>query len=111
MIERAPKLFLQIVQNRIKLFSIELEEETIRVKREIALVIVGSILGMTGLIGICLLIVYLVPDEARVLVASIIVATFIIASLVILIIARRFAREHTPLEATLATLNKDIYDV
>lgn len=110
MIARAPKLFLQILQNRLKLFSVEMQEEKIRVKRQIALVVVGAMLGVTGLIGLGILIVFLVPTAIRVLVASIIVAVFIVAALVSLLVAWGLSHEHTPLEATLSTLDKDIYD-
>ena len=110
MIERAPKLFLQILQNRLKLISLELQEEELRLKRQIVLASVGSTLGFTGLIGLGILIVYLVPTAHRVLVASIIVAVFIVAAIVLLVVARGIARRHTPFESTLATLDKDIYN-
>ena len=109
MIERAPKLFLQILQNRLELLSLELQEERVRVKRLVALAAVGAMLGVTGLIGLGILIVYHVPTADRVLVASIIVAVFIVAALVSLVVARRLARRQKPFEATLATLKKDIY--
>jgi uncharacterized membrane protein YqjE len=109
MIERVPKLFLQIVKNRLELLSLELQEEKLRVKQQIALAVVGALLGVTGLIGLGILIVYLVPTEGRVLAASIIVAVFIAAAAVLLVVAQRLSRQHTPFEATLAMLDKDIY--
>jgi uncharacterized membrane protein YqjE len=109
MFERAPKLFLQIVQNRLELFSLELQEEKVRAKRQITLTTVGALLGVTGLIGLGILIVFLVPTAYRVLTASIIVAVFIAAAVVLLVVAWGFSRRHTPFEATLATLDKDIY--
>ncbi|MDA3900210.1 MAG: phage holin family protein [Spirochaetes bacterium] len=109
MIERVPKLFLQILQNRLQLISLELQEEKIRFKRQMALSVVGAILGVTGLIGLGILIIYLVPTADRVLVASIIIAIFIITSVVLLVVVQGLSRRHTPFEATLATLDKDIY--
>ena len=109
MIVRAPKLFLQILQNRLELLSLELQEEKARFKRQLVLVGVGSMFGYTGLIGLGGLIVFLVPPADRVLVASIIVAVFIIAAVVLLVVARGLNRRHTPFEETLATLDKDIY--
>lgn len=109
MIERAPKLLLQIVQNRIELFSLELQEEKLRLKLQIVAAGVGAILGVTGLIGLGILIVYLVPAPDRVLVASLVVAVFIVAAVVLLLVARGLSRRHTPFEATLATLDKDTY--
>ena len=109
MIERAPKLFLQILQNRLELLSLELQEEKVRVKRQIALAVVGAILGVTGLIGLGLLIMYLVPTAHRVLVGSIVVAAFIVAATVSMVVARGLSRRHTPFEGTLATFHKDIY--
>ncbi|MGM0541187.1 MAG: phage holin family protein [Pseudomonadota bacterium] len=109
MIERAPKLFLQILKNRLELLSLELQEERIRVKQQITFAVVGALLGVTSLIGLGILIVYLVPIADRVLAASIIVAVFIAAAVALLLVARRLSRQHTPFEATLATLDKDIY--
>ena len=108
MIERLPKLFLQILQNRLELLSLELQEEKIRVKQQIALVAVGVLLGVTGLIGLGILMVYLAPTADRVLIGSITVAVLIAAAVVLLVIARRLARRHTPFKATLAMLDKDI---
>ena len=109
MIERAPKLFLQILHNRLELLSLELQEEKVRLKRQIVLAGVGSMFGFTGFIGLGILIVFLVPTAHRALVASIIVAVFIIAAVVLLVVARGLNRRHTPFEETLATLDKDIY--
>lgn len=109
MIERAPKLFLQILKNRLELFSLELKEERIRVKQQILLVTLGVLLGVAGLIGLGLLLVYILPVADRALVASIIIALFIIAAFVMLFVARSLSNRHTPFEATLATLDKDIY--
>ncbi len=109
MIERAPKLFLQILKNRLELFSLELQEEKLRVNQQIALAVVGALLGVISLIGLGILIVYLVPTEIRVLAASIIIAVFIAAAAVLLVVAQRLSRQHTPFEATLAMLDKDIY--
>ncbi|MDR9497748.1 MAG: phage holin family protein [Hydrogenovibrio sp.] len=108
MIERVPKLFLQILQNRFELLSLELQEERIRVQQQIALVTVGALLGVTSLIGLGILIVFLIPPADRVLAACIIIALYLFAAVVSLIIARRLTRQHTPFEATLATLDKDI---
>lgn len=108
MIERVPKLFLQIFQNRLKLLSLELQEEKLRVKQQIVLAAVGSMLGFSGLLGLGILIVYMVPTADRVLVASIIVAVCITAAIMLLVIARGLALRHTPFEATLATLDKDV---
>lgn len=109
MIERVPKLFLQILKNRLELFSLELKEERIRVKQQIMLVTLGVLLGVAGLIGLGILLVYVMPVADRVLVASIIIALFIIAALVVLLVARSLSNRHTPFEETLATLDKDIY--
>ncbi len=109
MIERAPKLFLQILKNRLELFSLELQEEKVRFKRQIVFAVVGSVVGVTGLIGLGILTIFLVPTADRVLVASIIVALFILAAVVLLVVARGLSRRHTPFEATLATFDKDIY--
>ena len=108
MIERAPKLFLQILHNRIELLSLELQEEKVRLKRQIVLAGVGSMFGFTGFIGLGILIASIVPAAGRVLAGSIIVALFIIAAVVLLIVARGLSRQHTPFEATLATLDKDV---
>lgn len=110
MIERVPKLFLQILKNRLELLSLELQEERIRVKQQIVLVTLGVLLAVTSLIGLAILIVYLVPIADRVLVAFIIIALLIAAAVVLLLVARRLSRRHTPFEATLATLNRDIYE-
>jgi len=110
MIERVPKLFLQIIQNRIDLFSLELQEEKMRLKLQIVLAVVGATLGVSGLIGLGILVTYIVPSADRVLVASIIVAVFIVAAIVLLLVARGISRRHKPFEATLATLDKDIYE-
>lgn len=109
MIERVPKLFLQILKNRLELFSLELKEERIRVKQQIMLVTLGVLLGVAGLIGLGILLVYVMPVADRALVASIIIALFIIAALVVLLVARSLSNRHTPFEETLATLDKDIY--
>lgn len=108
MIERAPILFLQILKNRLELLSLELQEEKIRLRRQIVLAAVGAMLGVTGLIGLGILIVYVVPSPDRILAASVVVAVFIVAAVAILLIARAFSRRHTPFEATLATFDKDI---
>jgi uncharacterized membrane protein YqjE len=108
MIERAPKLFLQILQNRFELLILELQEEKIRVARQIVLVIVGALLGVTGLIGLGMLIVYLTPPAYRVLAASLIVAAFIAAAVGSFVGVQRLACRHKPFEATLSALNKDI---
>lgn len=97
------------MQNRIELLSLELQEERIRVKRQIALGTAGAMLGVTGLIGLGILIVYLMPAEERVFVATIVVALFIVTAIVLLLVAKALADRHTPFEATLATLNKDMY--
>lgn len=109
MIERVPKLFLQILQNRLELFSLELQEEKLRVKRQIVAATVGAMLGVTGLIGLGILAIYLVSPPDRVLVASLVVGVFIVLAVVLLLVARGLSRRHTPFEATLATLDKDIY--
>ena len=109
MIERAPKLLLQIVKNRLELLSLELREEKTRVKRQMAFAAVGVILGVTGLVGLGILITYLVPIADRILVASIVVAVFLTAAIVLLLVARVLASRHTPFEATIAALDKDIY--
>jgi len=108
MIERAPKLFLQILQNRLELLIVELQEEKIRVARQIVLAIVGALLGVTGLIGLGILIVYRVPPAYRVLAASLIVTAFIAAAVGSFIVLRRLSCRHRPFEATLSALNKDI---
>lgn len=109
MIERAPKLFLQILKNRLELFSLELQEEKLRVNQQITLAVVGALLGVISLIALGILIVYLVPTEVRVLAAAITVAVFMAAAAVLLVVAQRLSRRHTPFEATLAMLDKDIY--
>jgi uncharacterized membrane protein YqjE len=110
MIERVPKLLLQIVQNRLDLFSLELQEEKIRLKQQIVLAVMGATLGVAGIIGLGILITYIVPSADRVLVASIVVGVFIVAALVMLLVARGISRRHKAFEATLATLDKDIYE-
>jgi uncharacterized membrane protein YqjE len=110
MIERVPKLLLQIVQNRLDLFSLELQEEKIRLKQQIVLAVMGATLGVAGIIGLGILITYIVPSADRVLVASIVVGVFIVAALVLLLVARGISRRHKAFEATLATLDKDIYE-
>ena len=109
MIERAPKLLLQIVKNRLELLSLELQEEKVRVTRQIALAVAGAMLGVSGLIGLGILVAFLVPIPDRVLAGSIIVAVLVTAAIVLLIVARGISRRHTPFEATLATFDKDIY--
>lgn len=109
MIERVPKLFLQILKNRLELLSLELQEEKVRVKQQIALATVGGLLGVTALIGLGILIISLVPTADRILVASIIIAVFMAVSVVLLLVARGLTRRHTPFEATLSMLDKDIY--
>jgi uncharacterized membrane protein YqjE len=109
MIERIPKLFLQILHNRLELFTLELQEEKIRLHQSIVLTILGAFLGFTGIAGLGILIIWLVPPESRVLTASIVIAVFLITSLSLLAIARRRTRRHSPFESTLAMLDKDIY--
>lgn len=110
MIERAPRLLLQILQNRLELFALELQEEKIRMKQQILFAVLGAALSFIGLAGLGILLVYLVPPAERVLVSFIITAVFIVAGFLLLFVARQLSRRHTPFEATLAMLNKDIYD-
>lgn len=109
MIEQIPKLFLQILENRLQLLSLELREEKVRVKQQITLNIVGATLGVSGLLGLAILLIYLMPNASRVLVAAIIIAIFIITGVVLLLVTRGLSRQHKPFEATLAALDKDIY--
>jgi uncharacterized membrane protein YqjE len=110
MIEKVPKLFLQMIRNRLELFSLELQEEKLFLGRQLMLTLIGVVLGLMGLFALSILIVFIVPYEHRIVVASVFVGMYLITAAVALIIATRLAKRHTPFESTLAALNKDIYN-
>lgn len=111
MIERIPKLLLQILQNRFELVSLEMQEEKVRLTRLIVLLLWAATLGLTAVLGLGVLIVWLVPDGARLWTAAGLIAAMLACSAMIALVARRQSRRHRPFEATVSTLQRDIQDL
>lgn len=108
MIERIPELLLQIVQNRFELLSLELQEEKVRAIRLFVMAGIATTLGLIGLLGLGVLIVWLLPPDSRTWGALVLIAVILIASLVLSLMAIRTSRRHTPFEMTISTLKRDV---
>lgn len=108
MLKTIPRLFLNLIKNRIHIFSLELQEEKIRVIQLLALVIIGSILGITAIIGLGVLLIFLIPEENRILVASLVFLSFLLISLGCFVWIGKLIQKHPPFESTLGLLNQDL---
>lgn len=110
MIERIPKLLLQILQNRFELLSLELQEEKIQFIRLFLMTAVATTFGLFGLLGLGILIVWLLPPENQTGGAIVLIAVILVVSLINALIVIRMARKHTPFEMTISTIRKDVQE-
>ncbi len=110
MIDRVPKLLLQILQNRFELLSLELQEEKIQFIQLFLMTAIATTFGLVGFLGLGILIVWLLPPDTRAGGAIALIAIILIVSVVHGLIVIRMARRHTPFETTIATLRKDVQE-
>jgi uncharacterized membrane protein YqjE len=110
MIDRIPKLLIQILQNRFELLSLELQEEKIRFIRLFLMTAIATTFGLVGFLGLGILIVWLLPPDNRMWGAIILIAVILLVSLVSALLVIRMARRHTPFETTIATLRRDVQE-
>jgi uncharacterized membrane protein YqjE len=108
MIERIPKLFLQILQNRFELLSLELQEEKVQFIRLFLMTAVATTFGLVGVLGLGALIVWLLPPDNRTAGAVALIAIILGVALISALIVIRMARNHTPFEMTISTIRKDV---
>jgi len=99
---------LATVEDRLELFSIDLQEEKFRLIQTFIWISVGVFTGMMAVMFASLTLVYLFWESARLAVLGGL-TTFYAVALVILIVAfRRFvARQPRPFAATLQEINED----
>ena len=109
MISKIPSLLIKIIENRLELFSLELNEEKVRFSQLVTLTIIASTCGLVAIIGATILIIWALPPENRLLGGIIIVGIYAVISVVMAIIGISLARKRKPFEGTLAVLDKDTY--
>jgi uncharacterized membrane protein YqjE len=99
---------LGTVQDRLKLFSLELQEEKFRLIRIFLWISAAVFTGMMMIAFGSLTIVYLFWESARIAALGGLTAVYAAALIWIIVSFRRFlARQPHPFDATLAELGKD----
>lgn len=108
LVERLPKLVLQIIENRFSMLSLELQEEKLRIVQLILIAIVASTLALLGIIGVSIFIVWVVPPGDRLWVALTILGVYLVGAVILAVTARTLLRKRKPFEYTIGIFKKDI---
>ncbi len=99
---------LEIIQNRIELFGVELQEERCRLAALIVITAVGLILGTVGALVLTAAVVLAAPQEWRVSVALVVGAAYLAgAALAFHRLHRRLKHSPPPFRETLGQIRKD----
>ena len=99
---------LGLLQNRIELFAIELEEQKLRLVRLIVLAAVVVFLGNTALLVVTAAVVVLAGSAARVPVLIVLSLLYIVGAVIAFFALRKEIRDTPPpFEGTIAELKKD----
>ena len=99
---------LASVQDRLKLFSLELQEEKFRLIQTFLWISAAVFTGMLALTFASLMLVYLFWESARVVVLGGLTALYAGALVAIIVAFRRFlARQPDPFAATLREIGED----
>ncbi len=99
---------LASVEDRVELFSVELQEEKFRLIQTVTWICVAVFAGMMAITFASLTLVYLFWESARLAVLGGLAAVYSGAFVVIIVAFRRFlARQPQPFAATLAEIRED----
>ena len=99
---------IALVQNRIELFSVELEEQKIRFVRLLALLAAAVFLANTAILTITITIVVVVGDKARVPVLIGLCVLYTGAALVAFLALRKEIKDGPPpFEGTVSEIKRD----
>ncbi len=99
---------LASVQDRLELFSIELQEEKLRLIRTFVWISVTVFLGMMAIMFASLTLVYLFWESARLAVLGGLAVLYAGALVVVIVMFRRYlARQPSPFAATLHEIGED----
>ena len=99
---------LASVEDRLELFSAELQEEKFRLIQTVIWICAAAFTGMMAVIFASLTLVYLFWDSARIAVLGGLTAVYAAALVAVVIAFRRFVRRQPrPFEGTLRELRED----
>jgi len=99
---------LASMEDRLELFSAELQEEKFRLIQTVIWICAAAFTGMMAIIFASLTLVYLFWDSARIAVLVGFAATYAVALAAVIIGFRRFlARQPQPFEGTLREIRED----
>ena len=108
LLERLPKLALQIVENRFSMLSLELQGEKLRIVQLILITITASTLALLVLVGVSIFIVWVVPPGDRLWVSLTMLGVYLVGAITLAVSARTLLRKRKPFESTIGILKKDI---
>ncbi len=107
-LRRVVRTAVAVLQNRLELFSVELEEEKVRVVRLLVLAGVAIFLGNTALLAVSATVVVMVGERARVPVLICLSAIYVAGALWAFLAARKELRSGPPpFRDTLSEFKKD----
>ncbi len=107
-LRRVARTAVAVLQNRLELFSVELEEEKVRVVRLLVLAGVAIFLGNTALLAVSATVVVMVGERARVPVLICLSGIYVAGAVWAVLAARKELRSGPPpFRDTLSEFNKD----
>jgi uncharacterized membrane protein YqjE len=105
--ERLFDLFLEIIQNQLKILSLELREEKIHFVQIFILATVVVFLAMLSVVAIAATAIYAVPAEFRLLGLLVATGVFLIATLVlVLALVHKLSRHPMPFAHAISEMTR-----
>lgn len=98
---------LRIAQNRLELLSLELEQEKLRIARDLRLAALGAIFAWLAFFTLVLLAALALPRSARLPALGVLFVLFLIASVVSFVLLRRSARRDPLFSRVITQLRLD----
>ena len=98
---------LGLIQNRVELFSLELQEEKWRLLQMLTGVAALAALGTVTLVLVTLTVVFAFWDHSRLMALSVLSAVYGVGTVALFLQLRKQIKHHQPLSATTDELGKD----